>query len=41
MRSNFCADDGFIHDIIDTKFESEDVNVLNGLTTKIITDKKS
>ena len=41
MRSNFCADDGFINDIIDTKFESEDVNVLNGLTTKIITDKKS
>ena len=41
MRSNFCANDKFIDDIIGTKFEIDDVNVLNGLTTKIITDKKT
>ena len=41
MRSNFCANDKFIDDIIDTKFEVDDVNVLNGLTTKIITDKNT
>lgn len=41
MRSNFCADDKFINDIIDTKFECEKLNSVNGLTTKIITDKES
>lgn len=41
MRSNFCTNDKFIDDIIDTKFEIDDVDVLNGLTTKIITNKKT
>ena len=41
MRSNFCANDKFIDDIIDTKFEVDDISVLNGLTTKIITNKNT
>lgn len=41
MRSNFCANDKFIDDIIDTKFEIDDVNILSALTMKIITDKET
>lgn len=41
MRSNFCANDEFIEQILNIKMENESINVVGGLTTKIIVDEKT
>lgn len=41
MRSNFCENDDFIEDILNTKMENESLNEVGGLTTKRIVDTTS
>ena len=41
MRSNFCANDEFIYEILRTDFNNDSINIVGGLVTKIITDKKT
>ena len=38
MRSNFCSDDKFIDDYLNITFDNQQVDILGGLTTKIIDD---
>lgn len=41
MRSNFCANDAFIDDILKLHLGHESINELAGLTTKIIIDENT
>ena len=41
MRSNFCAKDKFIKEILATNIGNEKIDEVAGLTTKIIKDKKT
>ena len=41
MRSNFCSEDKFIDEILNTKMKNEKMNSVGGLTTKIIVDENT